>query len=447
MTKRYMLTAAAIAVPVFLASAPLAAADKQNLQKLLTEVQALKKTYEGRVATLENKLKGLEQQKAQAAKSETPASSSRSIRSNAFNPSIGLVLNGLASSFSEKNSEISGFGVGEEGERGKEGLSIGESEVNFSANVDDKFYASSTVAIVQEDGSDKIELEEAYIQTLPDAGLPDGLRLKAGRAFWTLGYLNEHHSHADDFADRPLPYRAFLNKSFNDDGVEISYVVPADMFIEFGGGVFRGDDYPSGGSVSGLGASSAYARIGGDIGDNQAWRLGAYTLHTDVNSRVTNEDSVTFVGKSNLYAADLRYTWAPTGNAKDKELIFQTEYFHRNEDGTYNDSNAATGNVNFDDSSQGWYAQAVYKFAPSWRVGARYSQLLAANTPAGLTGSALDSAGHDPNTISMMGDWTNSEFGRVRVQYNQEELSNGREDNQFMLQYIMSIGAHGAHAF
>jgi hypothetical protein len=47
----------------------------------------------------------------------------------------------------------------------------------------------------------------------------------------------------------------------------------------------------------------------------------------------------------------------------------------------------------------------------------------------------------------MMGDWTNSEFGRVRVQYNREELSNGREDNQFTLQYIMSIGAHGAHAF
>ena len=93
----------------------------------------------------------------------------------------------------KRTSEISGFGVGEEGERGKEGLSIGESELNFSANVDDKFYASSTVAIVQEDGSDKIELEEAYIQTLPDAGLPDGLRLKAGRAFWTLGYLNEHH--------------------------------------------------------------------------------------------------------------------------------------------------------------------------------------------------------------------------------------------------------------
>ena len=42
-----------------------------------------------------------------------------------------------------------------------------------------------------------------------------GLNIKAGRAFWTLGYLNEHHAHADDFADRPLPYRAYLNKAFN----------------------------------------------------------------------------------------------------------------------------------------------------------------------------------------------------------------------------------------
>ncbi|MGB0574950.1 MAG: hypothetical protein ACPGPC_02170 [Alphaproteobacteria bacterium] len=447
MTKRYIRAVAAIAVPVCLASAPVAAADKQELQKILQEVQLLKKSYEDRIATLENKLRGLEQKKVSSNKAATPDSSSRSIKGNSFNPSIGLILNGRASSFSEKTSEISGFGVGEEGERGKEGLSIGESELNFSANVDDKFYASSTVAIVQEDGSDKIELEEAYIQTLPDAGLPDGLRLKAGRALWTLGYLNEHHSHADDFADRPLPYRVFLNKSFNDDGVEFSYVVPADTYIEFGGGVFRGDDFPAGGSASGLGAWSAFARVGGDIGDNHALRLGAYTLHTDVNSRATNEGAVTFAGKSNIYAADLRYTWAPTGNPKDKELILQSEFFHRDEDGIYNDTGATTGNVNFDGSSQGWYAQAVYKFAPSWRVGARYSQLLAADTPAGLVGSALDSAGHDPNTVSVMGDWTNSEFGRVRVQYNREELSNGKEDNQFILQYIMSIGAHGAHAF
>ena len=95
----------------------------------------------------------------------------------------------------------------------------------------------------------------------------------------------------------------------------------------------------------------------------------------------------------------------------------------------------------------GWYAQTVYKFLPKWRVGARYAQLYAGDTPAGLAGSALDSEGHDPWSGTAMIDWTNSEFSRARLQYNHEELADGQNDNQIMLQYIMSIGAHGAHAF
>ena len=70
-----------------------------------------------------------------------------------------------------------------------------------------------------------------------------------------------------------------------------------------------------------------------------------------------------------------------------------------------------------------------------------------AGVAAGLAGSTLDASGHDPNTISVMADWTNSEFSRIRLQYNREELSSGNTDNQFILQYTMSIGAHGAHAY
>ena len=46
-----------------------------------------------------------------------------------------------------------------------------------------------------------------------------------------------------------------------------------------------------------------------------------------------------------------------------------------------------------------------------------------------------------------MADWTNSEFGRIRLQYNREELSGGATDNQFLLQYVMSLGAHAAHTY
>ena len=439
-------SAAIIALSVGLVLSPHAMAQGvTGSAAIMKEIRALKEAYEKKTAELEAKIKALEAQKSQqTAKNKTPAGR-RIIKDNSFNPSIGLVLNGKASSFTRKTAgDMAGFAIGEEGERGNEGLSIDESELNFSTNIDDKFYGSLTAAIVREEGEDKIELEEAYVQTLPNAGLPDGARLKFGRAFWTFGYLNEQHAHADDFADRPLPYRAYLNKAFNDDGVELSYVLPTEQYFEVGGGAFRGDDFPSGNSVTGLGGSSIFARTGGDLGNNQSWRLGAYAMYSDANARATEEGAVTFNGNSYLYAADVRYTYAPTGNAKAQELILQAEFFQRDEDGTYN---VGGGAVALDDTSVGFYAQAVYKFSPSIRAGIRYSQLDPVDTPAGLVGTDLDSRGHNPRTVSVMADWTNSEFGRIRLQYNHEDLNDVATDKQVILQYVMSLGAHGAHPF
>ena len=415
------------------------AASNPEIESLREEFNNIKNSYEQRISDLESKL--------DKSSSRLNTNSTRNIYSNKFNPSIGVILNGTYANFSKETSEFSGFSIGEEGERGSEGLSIGESELNFSSNIDDKFFGSLTAAIVREDGSDQIELEEAFVKTTPGFGLPTGLGIKAGRSFWKLGYLNEHHTHGDDFADRPLPYRAFLNSGFNDDGFEVSYVLPTDLYAEIGGGSFRGDDFPFG-SGDGTGSYSAYARIGGDIADNQNWRFGLSMLSGEAKGgRVTNEGATTFIGDSDLYGADLRYVFAPSGNARNQELIFQAEYFYRDESGTYEDTNASTGQVSFDDNSSGWYAQTVYKFKPQWRVGARYSELLAPNTPTGLIGSSLDSNDHDPKSYTAMIDWTNSEFSRIRFQYNSEELSKNNQDNQIMLQYIMSFGAHGAHKY
>ncbi len=434
-----------------LSSTSVLAASDQDIEALRAEIQNMKQTYEGRIAELESRLATMEKVRARTAAPApaTPATARRDVKDNSFNPSIGLILNGQYNQFSSNEGEIAGFAVGHEGERPREGFAVDHTELNFSANIDDKFFGNVTAAIAQHEGETELELEEAYIQALPSIGLPDGMSVKAGRAFWTLGYLNEHHSHADDFADRPLPYRVFLNEVFNDDGAEISYVLPADFYSEIGGGVFRGDDYPFGeGDGSGIGAWSAFVRVGGDIGDNQSWRLGGYVLSGEADgSRLSNEDVVSFTGDTDIYAADVRYIWAPTGNAREQEVILQSEYFWRNEDGVYEDTEAGTGAVNFDDSSSGWYAQAVYKFDRKWRVGARYSRLEAPYVPAGLVGSALDADGYDPRSYSVMLDWTNSEFSRVRLQYNREELAGNQDDNQVMLQYIMSLGAHGAHKY
>jgi hypothetical protein len=47
---------------------------------------------------------------------------------------------------------------------------------------------------------------------------------------------------------------------------------------------------------------------------------------------------------------------------------------------------------------------------------------------------------------SLMTDWSNSEFSRLRLQYTRDEAGPA-DENQWGLQYILSIGAHGGHSF
>lgn len=442
------LLAVALAGTVMMTSS-YAYANDADIQALRSELRAMKQAYENKIDTLENRIADMEANKSAkiepSAGISIPATVSRSVGDNSFNPSIGIILNGRYSSYSENDSGIAGFAVGHEGERPEEGLRIDETEMNFSASVDDKFIANATIALHEHDGEMEVEAEEAYFQT---TGLPAGLGVKAGRFFVPLGYLNEQHSHADDFADRPLLSRAFLGGHYSDDGVEASLVLPTDFYSEIGLGGFRGRGFAAeGGDGSDLGAWNAYARVGGDLGAETSWRLGVSTLQTNGIDRAGNEDAVLFSGDSDLYGIDGRLVWAPNGNNHEQEVILQGEYFLRDEDGTYDDTDLGTGAVAYNGNQSGWYAQAIYKFDPQWRIGARYSALSADDVPAGLAGSALDGEGHNPWAASGMVDWSNSEFSRLRFQYNREELTDQQKDNQFLLQYVMSIGAHGAHPF
>ena len=458
--------------------------------ELADQIRTLRREYESRIDALEAQLSTLQSSSRDVhTGSAASAPAARPASDNAFNPAIGVVLNGMLSEFSADESEIPGFPVGHESERPARGLALGHSEIAMSGNIDDKFRGNLTLGLGVHPGEPtELELEEAYIQTLPGAGMPEGMGIKAGRALWTFGYLNEQHRHGDDFADRPLPYRTFLDTSYNDDGVELSIVLPTDLYSEIGGGIFRGDDTPFGGSANGHEAWSAYARFGGDFGRDTAWRIGAYMLSGDARNRggghahgdeagggheheeeeheheeeeheheeEEHEDEEhhhehghaeffsegMFSGSTKLYGLDFRTTWAPTGNARERELILQGEYFWRKENGTYELASEAGEEVgeseHFDATAQGWYAQAIYKFHPSWRIGARYSRLRPAPE------MDLD---HDPTGFAAMIDWTNSEFGRFRLQYNRESLAADEYDNQIMLQYIMSLGAHPAHTF
>jgi len=56
-------------------------------------------------------------------------------------------------------------------------------------------------------------------------------------------------------------------------------------------------------------------------------------------------------------------------------------------------------------------------------------------------------ARNDPKRTTAMIDFSPSEFSRFRLQFARDEARFNEADNQIFLQYIMSLGTHGAHKF
>ncbi|MEX2163246.1 MAG: hypothetical protein WD823_03245 [Sulfuricaulis sp.] len=365
--------------------------------------------------------------------------------SSAFNPSISLILDGKLSAFSQDPATyaLPGFALGEETGPGDEGLRLGESELVMSANIDDKFYGQFTAALTPEN---ETEIEEAFFETLALGG---GATLKAGRFFSHIGYLNPVHAHAWDFADQPLVYRALLGNQYGDDGVQARWVTPTDVFVEVGAELFRGDGFPAGGAANtGKGTHTVFVHIGGDAGVSHAWRIGLSRLDADAKDRASGDAATPdlFTGTSKLTGVDFIWKWAPNGNPRQTNFKFQTEYFTRDEDGTFDPASSGTP-LTYNGKQKGWYTQAVYQFMPRWRAGLRTDRLKADAVGAAFAGTALDNQGHDPKRTSAMVDFSNSEFSRLRFQVNRDESRVNQKDTQWYLQYIMSLGAHGAHSF
>lgn len=372
------------------------------------------------------------------------------VSGNAFNPAISLILDGHYASYSRNPAdyELPGFLLDEGAGLPSEGLSLDETELAISSNIDDKYYGSMTASLQQDNGETAVELEEAYVETL---SLPKGLKVKAGRFLSEVGYLNPIHAHAWDFNDAPLAYVAMLNTAYADTGVQLRWVVPTTLFIELGGELMRGDSFPAadGAASHGTGAWTVFAHVGGDVGPTSSWRAGLARLAADANDRasVFAGGSAAFTGSSDVTIADFVWKWAKNGNPRDRYYVVQAEYLHRSEDGTLAVSTLNVGDESgpYSGTQDGYYVQGVYQFRPRWRVGARFDRLDASNT-VGVTAPTPLIASHRPSRVSAMTDFSNSEFSRLRLQVSRDD-SGPSTDDQVVLQYIMSLGAHGAHRF
>jgi hypothetical protein len=416
------------ALALALLSQPAFPATDAELAQIRNEIRALRESYEARIQALEQRLKEAEARTAAPAQTAAapaqaavaPVTTGAQSAQSAFNPAISAILTGTYAHLSKDPRAFSIPGFSPEGEigPGRRGFGLGESELVFTANVDPLFFANLTLAVTPED---TVEVEEAYGRF----NAPHGFAPRFGRFLSGVGYVNEQHAHAWDFVDLPLAYQAFFGGHYRADGVQVKWVAPTETFLELGGEVGNGDSFPgSERNRNGAGAWAAYAHLGGDIGDSHSWRAGFSYLDTKACVESEADPGTCDDRRSKLSIADFVWKWSPRGNIRERYVKLQGEYL--------------SGRVRDNVRQSAWYLQGVWQFLPEWRVGARYDRL----DPNGV-----DEVSYAPRKAAVMLDWNPSEFSRIRLQFARSEMLAGTTDTQFFVQYILSLGAHGAHRY
>jgi hypothetical protein len=387
-----------------------------------------------------------------------------------FNPDISVIVDSnyysedAVEPVSELSGEVPGFGhVHAEGdEHGhshggfEEGFNLREAEVYLSADVDPYIKAYTTLAF-HEEGS---EIEEAVFQT---TFLPGGLQVLGGKFLSHFGRINSQHPHSWDFIDRPMIFDMTLgDHGLLEKGVQVSWLTPAPFHFVLGLEALQGENEKMFSHVeedalphkSGPRLWVGWAKIAPNLPDRHAMQFGLSYGHGDhQEAQDGDEDGVSdhwLNGSNSFFGVDGVYKFA-SGNAGGKgDLTLQAEYFYREKDLTVLQHDLVpefTGQQR-DDKQDGYYVQALYGFIPRWRAGMRWEQ-------AGLTNESLFPTGvtdkYDSSyRISGMMDFSPSEFSRLRFQVNRGEFSldEGNEKYwQFFVQFMVSLGTHGAHKF
>jgi hypothetical protein len=433
------------------------AADDSDLQGIREQIKQLKQSDEQRNMQLEQRLQQAESVAAQARAAAQQASRPAASNENNFNPAVSLILSGIYGQFRQAPAiAVTGFAMNANNTGYTRGFSLKESELGIAANIDPQFRGVGTFSL---DPAGGLSVENAFVQS---SALGNGLNLKFGRFFSGLGYLNELHAHTWDFVDQPLVYRVMWDNQIGDDGLQLKWLAPTDMFVEIGGEIGRGRSFPGSDrqNKNGSGAGVVFAHIGDDIGIEQSWRAGI-SLHETRRENVVSDGvpdlpgtpggvNNSFSGNSQTRGLDFVWKYSPNGNFRERYLKVQSEYFRRRENGllTYDITGANTPG-SYTVTQSGWYLQSVYQFMPSWRTGLRYDQLAPGTTSVGasIAADVISNYAFNPSRLTWMADYNPSEFSRIRLQLAHDNSRQGRTDNQLFVQYIMSLGAHGAHQY
>ena len=298
-------------------------------------------------------------------------------------------------------------------------LQMHESEIGLQSIIDP--YARGDFFISF--GEEGVNLEEGYITF---TALPQSFVAKVGKMRSAFGKVNTLHNHVLPWIDRPLVTTNLVGgeDGIDDAGVSLQRIIPAPkgIFLEATGQVFRGDSGDENSPVfhaTDRGDLSTVEHLRGykDITESTNVDIGlSYSRgHNDVGSDFLTQ----------LYGVDATVRWKPLRRSIYHSFIGRSEFIW-----------SQRQEIGQEQRGFGFYTSADYQLGRRWFVGARYDRSDRARF-ANLT---------DKGTSVVVTYWP-SEFSQVRGQYRYTDYAEGIKANEFLMQLIFSLGAHGAHPF
>lgn len=367
------------------------------------------------------------------------------------NPYLSVVLDAKWFGSNLKNSALNSRGVPgftTEGRGVNNGFNLDGTELFVFAPVDPYFDLYANIPVNQ----DGATLEEAYFVT---TSLPEGFQVKGGRFKSNSSRLNSQHPHAWDFADIALPYKAFLGSEGigGENGVQLTYLPSLPIYTLLGFEAFQGDNPLLFGKDDNLGphAFSAFAKVSIDTSDDSTLYAGPWAMFGSTNSTsILAHDAATgnrfgLRGDSALYGMEAVWKWKSGLHG----VNLQGEYLYLVQNGNLTVIDPAGAFVSADHLKRhqdGAYIQGIYQYG-RWRVGARYDRLEIFDNTFQVAGVQQQFNGKPWRTTGSL-EFNPTEFSRIRTQFT-HDLSdrNGRVNNEGLVQFVFTIGAHPAHTF
>jgi hypothetical protein len=316
-------------------------------------------------------------------------------------------------------------------------LEMHESEASFQAVVDpyargDFFFAF---------GEEGVELEEGYV-TL--TSLPWGLLTKVGKMRAAFGKVNTMHDHVLPWTDRPIVTENLVggDEGITDAGISVARLISNPwFFLEATGQVYRGDSGPieqplfvaaKPGNLAYVGHLRGYHDITEatniDLGVSYANGHNGAGLPADITSL-----------KTQLFGVDATLRWRPLQRSIYHSFVGRSEWIRSRREqpiGRVERIRRGQEQPVVREIADGFYVSGDYQFARRWYAGARFDR----------SGRATDGSLQDMGG-SLLVTFSPSEFSQMRGQYRRTNYADGPTANEFLFQFMFSIGAHGAHPF